>query len=610
MPRVHGHRVTSTQPAQPKAPAKKPARTEAARPKHVDAYEAPAGSRASTPKVGVDAKGLSFAGKTGAEAVVEAANYIEAGGSPFAALTDAERETAFAALAKLIGPRGEGKSTKPALLQRSAAVTALLSLAGTAKAGLRDQAVNLYADVLGGERTYGLRMSMVVNLDAAKLPLTKQAAAIADQVRAQLLPDKPPYEEWFKGGKHTLNVRHYVMEDFWKQAQSAYQKRGFTVKEASASRVVLTKELTDPSGKHKPITANVTLSKGAENVFRDMKDPDTQMVVYSGHAQLGAVVSGSLPLAKGKMAGTKLVQLYQCRGSQTVGDVAARFPGAHTTATFTSSYDHDDNQVLTRTFEMIAARGDYGAMRNQLKKDGLWQTSRNYMLPDDARLLAARDEDRDGFRDANPVGVDRFFDPRRAKDDGGRTDYRPGPSIDPERISGEKVAHAISYANTAFYYFAEENRQAPLTYDKTDRIVPGGWFQSSGNEPIRVAEKVRDGKVWYEVSVNSRYADQSKEAISGLALYELQRHLCVKDHGKFTEADKLRGLQLVQGYVDCFVDYRESCEELMVNFGKAYGFKGVSWDVTANAAFKDGHDKMCGAEAIEYLRKNGVVAPS
>ena len=606
--RVTGHPVATPKtepkkPAEPKAPAR-PARTQQA----VDAFEAKGGP--GGPKIGVSAKGLTFAGKSGPDAVVDIAQAIEKGSAPFSGLSDADQTKARGALAGMLQPEGTGKPSRAGLLERSAAATAMLSLAGSAKAAVRDQALAAYSGAMKSEGSFPLKMSMMVNLDAAKLPLTGATGQIADQVRSQLLPDKPPYDEWFKGGKHTLEVRHYVMEDFWKANRSAYLKRGFTIKQESPSRIEMTKQLVDPTGQNKTITANVTLVKGQDNVFRDMSNPDVNMVVYSGHAQLGGVVETSLPQAKGKMEGTKLVQLYQCRGKQTVGDVLARFPGAQATATFSSSYDEDDVKVLTNTFDMIARRGSWADTRTQLRGDGLLQTSKNYILPDDARVLASRDEDRDGRRDLTALGADKFFDPRTSKQDGGKVDFNPtADAPDPEAISGEKVAHAVSYANTAFFYFAEENKASPLTVAQADHFVPAGWFKSSGDESVRVVESQRDGQTWYQVSVNSRYAGQSREAVSALTLYGMQEYLCKKQGGQFTEADKLRGLTLVQGYVDMMVPYRDDCDALIRGFAERAGFQGVTWDVVEGASFKDGDDHQGSAAALDYLRKNGVVAP-
>jgi hypothetical protein len=612
MPRVTSHTpAASTGKTEPKTLPAKKTEPKPVEPKKVptDNYEPKTGQDAG-PRAQITSKGIGFAGKTGAAALTDLANYIEAGGAPFAHLSDAEQKTALSALTRALSGGADGKQTRAGLLERSAAVTALLSLAGAAKADVRDQALASYTGAMKSERTFGLRMSMMVNLDAAKLPLTGKAATVADQVRGELLPQQPPYDKWFKGDKHTLNVRHYVMEDFYKANRAAYLKRGFTIKSETPNRIEFTKELVDPTGKNRTVTANVTAVKGDSNIFRDMKNPDVQMVVYSGHAQLGGVVEGSLAAAKGKMAGDKLVQLYQCRGKQTVGDVLARYPGAQATATFSSSYDEDDVKVLTDTFDLIARRGSYPELRTDLRGEGLLQTSRNYLLPDDARMLATRDEDRDGRRDLSGVGADKFFDPRRAKNDGGEVSFKPSAvAPDPESVSGEKLAHAVSYANTAFFYFAEENKAAPLTVAQSDHFVPAGWFASKGDEAVRVTERQRDGQTYYEVAVNSRYAGQSREAIAAMTLFEMQKYLCQKTTGTFSEPDKLRGLQLVQGYTDMMVEYREDCDKLMKNFGSKYGFKGVNWDVVAGASVKDGDDKMGSAEALDYLRKNGVVAP-
>jgi hypothetical protein len=561
-------------------------------------------------RAAIGAKGLSFEGKSGSAALVAIARSIEAGGAPFSKASAADLSKAIGQLAAELAKAPSGKDSKAALLSRSAAATALLSLAGEAKGEARTAAQNAYAAAMGKETSRGLRLSMLTNLDASKLGVSGPAKAAADKVRAELLPGRPPYEEWFKGSRHTLEVRHYVMEDFFKASVAAYRKRGFSVMQESSGKVVLKKPLLDPAGKNKPLEARVTLVKGEENIFRDMKDPSVQMVVYSGHAQLGGVVTSSLDQAKGAMAGTKLVQLYQCRGKQTVGEVASRYPGVHATATFSSSYDEDDNTVLTRTFEMIAARKGYGELKTDLKDEGLLQTAENYILPNDPRMLASRDEDQDGLRDLTKVGADKFFDPGAGHAEGGRSDFKPRlVDGDPATFSGEKLGHAVSYANTAFYYFSEENRASPISHAASDKFVPGGWFESKGDEPLRLVKTTKGGESWYRVDVNAKYADQSREAIAAMTLYELQKALCLEKNGKFTEADKLRGLQQVEGYCSVMVPYREECDALMQSFAKAYGFKGVSWEVVEAAAFKDGHDGNATPEALDYLRKHGVTAP-
>src|SRR5205807_2494457 len=103
----------------------------------------------------------------------------------------------------------------------------------------------------------------------------------------------------------------------------------------------------------------VTLVKDDTNIFRDMDDPRVQMIIYSGHSQLGGIVESSLVRAPKRMAGTKAIALFNCRGRQTDGDLFAHWPGAHVTSTDSSAYDDDDQKMLTEFYEMIARRGSY-----------------------------------------------------------------------------------------------------------------------------------------------------------------------------------------------------------------------------------------------------------
>lgn len=423
-------------------------------------------------------------------------------------------------------------------------------------------------------------------------------------MREQLLPKQPPYEEWFKGRKSTLNVRHYVMDEFWKSELAAYKQRGFTIVEQKDGKVELEKELRDPLGNERPIKAKVTMVKDHENVLRDMADPEAQMVVYSGHAQLGGVVEASLARAPKEMAGTKLLQLYSCRGKQTAGDLLSRYPGVHLTTTSSSAYGEDDKDVLNMTYETIARRGSYADLYRGLHSGEMIQPRSNYILPHDARILASRDEDRDGLKDLTPLGPDKFYDPARALASGGVKDLTPRANArDPQLISGEKLDHAVGYANTAFFYFSEENRAAPISNKESDRFVAAGWFRSDSDEPVRIEEVRREGNTYFKVSVNSRYADQSQASIAMMTLMEMQKYLSVRDHGRFSDADKLRGLVLAGGYVDMMVEYADDCERLLKAFGDRYGISGATYDVVFKASLKDGHSTATPA-ALEYLKKH------
>ena len=391
--------------------------------------------------------------------------------------------------------------------------------------------MNTYIKALSTEPNLPLRKSMLVNLDFTRLELPAASAAKVDAARAQVLPPRPPYDEWFKGqAKPKLEVRHYVMDEFWKEEVTNWKKRGFEVTKDAGATLELRGTVTDSTGKNAPLPVHVVLKKEDENVLRDMDDAQAQLILYSGHSQLGGVIDGALANAPKAMNGTKLVQLYNCRGKQSQADFLARYPGVHLTSTFSSAYGSDDKQILDATMKSIAARADYSDIKKRVVGSNLLQPESNYMLPDDKRNLAARDDDRDGVIDMSAIGPDRFFDPGRLAIRGGAHVFSPAAiDDDPQELSGSKLTHAIGYANTSFFYFAEANPAAPITVGQSDKLLPGGWFVGPSEEKVRIVETKKDGKTWHTVSVNSRLSSRSREVITSTVLIELQKHLAVKD---------------------------------------------------------------------------------
>jgi hypothetical protein len=428
-----------------------------------------------------------------------------------------------------------------------------------------------------------------------------------------MLPSAPPYAEWFKGqgAKPKLEIRHYVMDEFWKQELSAWKDRGFKVTNQTAKSADVEGTLTDPTGKNPPVHVHVKVEQEDSKVLRDMNDPKVNMILYSGHSQYGGVVDGSLAAAPKKMDGTKLVQLFNCRGKQNQGDFLSRFPDAHVTSTFSSAYGDDDVQVLTQTLKMIGARGGYDEVPKHLKAADLIQPKSNYMLPNDVRNLQTRDDDRDGLNDSSALGGDKFYDPGTAKASGGTQTFAPSAhSLDPQTLSGAKVDFAVGYANTTFFYFAEENHAAPLTKPQTDTFLPAGYFTGPASEKVRITDVQKDGKTWHKVAVNAAFADRSREVISSMVMMELQQHLAIADHGKMTPDDKLRALVIIAGYADMYMEYGDQIDSLLKGVGKEYGIKGVSYDVLYEAMKKDGHEGTATNAALDYLRQHGVSVTS
>lgn len=553
---------------------------------------------------------LLLDGKRGPAASVEVARLIETGVSPFRHATEAQRTALVGKLLAHLEAPSSHKNTSSAVLHRSAAATLLLSLARTADdARGRDAALDGYLQLLGRETHLPFKTSMLINLDAAKLPLKKAQAAAVELARDVVQPAAPPYAKWFKEGDPAphLEVRQYVMEDFWREEYRGNKKRGFKVVKESDSEVVFERTLKDPKGVAPDATVRIVMRKEDTDVLRDMNDPNVGMIIYSGHAQLGGIADSAVRAGPDDMAGDKLVALFNCRGQQNVAQFKEKYPRAHLSATYSSSYGSDDNFVLDKLYEMIAARADYTGLRKSLKQSEMLQPKSNYVLPDDTRQLAFHDTDMDGLRDTTALGTDPFFDPGRRKASGGANVFRPATvTEDPQTLSGAKLDHAIGYANTAFYYFSQENSAAPLKNADADSFVPGGWFVSDSDEPVRITEKQKNGKPWYEISVNSRYADKSREVITSMVLFETQKYLCEKE-GRFDASDKLRALVLVSGYLDLHAEYSDQIDEVLSGFAKKYGFSGpIDYEFMFKALKNDGDEGTAEKKTVEFLKKNGV----
>ncbi len=586
-----------------------PVHVPANKPVSVHTVSGAIGRRADGPgSVALTTRGeLTLNGKVDREALIETARLIETGLSPFAHASDQQRETLLTSLSKTLQKKGERKTTEGALYDRSAAATLLLSVARTSEGPVRQRSLETYTLAMSKEPHVQLRRSMWVNLHATKLELSGTSAALAGKVKEQLLPSSAPYNEWFKGQKKPkLEVRHYVMEDFWKQDLAAYKKRGFEVVKQNAHSAELRGVLKDPSGKTPDTAVHVVLRKTNEDVLRDIDDPNVHMIVYSGHAQLGAVLDASVARAAKKMAGTKLIQLYNCRAGQSQQDILSRWENVHLTTTVKSSYGEDDGQVLTQTYKMIGRRGGYDEIKKNLDSSKLIQGEKNYMLPNDLRNLLMRDSDIDGLKDMSALGPDWFWDPARRYGSGGAHVFTPATEkIDTQKISGAKLDHGVGFLNSSIYYFTEENRAAPLTHKAaSDRFISGRWI--TGDELVRITPIKRDGKTWYRVDVNAALATRSREVITSTMLMETQKYFSLKTPAGFDEKAKLRGAMLVGEYLDLFVDTSTTIDKILAGFVHRYGIKGFNYDVYFDASRTTGHDN--GTKAVGALKKAGVKA--
>ncbi|MHB8873877.1 MAG: hypothetical protein ACYC8T_09360 [Myxococcaceae bacterium] len=547
----------------------------------------------------------------------EAALLVGGGVNPYDKATSAQRSRALGYLSQVASAGAERSiremtPSQTTMAMKSGSATALLALAESATtsadAPVRAKAIDTYLGVAEKEIHRGLKVSMTLNLDASKgsLALSEAQKTRLEKLVAQALPAKPPYDEWFKNGNDTVNVKHYVHAEWWGLYSQPYVERGFKKTELPNGHVLWEKTLKDPAGANPDTKIRIEVAKVADystdrKMLQDMNDPNTQIEIYTGHSNLGGNIAAALKAAPQTEVGSKLTFLWMCRGKQNIADFTNRFPNSHLITTQVSPDGYSLVPMLGALMDGIARRSDYAAIRKQGDGPGY------HMFPSDRALYDHRDLDRDGKLDGAGTGAsDKVFDiyPRAAN--GKAIDFRPGPSQDPARLDGGAVVNALGFANTLLGYHVEHgDGRSPITAAYGDHLLAEGFYSSDSTEMVRVTPKQLNGQTYYQVAVNSKYANQSEEALGMAALYELNRYITTKERGgaPLTLDDKLRGLLLSAEYLSYMTGGGQYADSLVANLAKVHGWpSGFSYDLLNSALAKDSHGYVS-MDSIEELKR-------
>jgi hypothetical protein len=547
--------------------------------------------------------------------LVSRALLIQSGKSPYSEASINQRTSALRSLSgHLTRHASEHKPRKSAVLERSAAATGLLSLAKSSEGSIRERALATYIEAMDKEGCWPLKVSMYAALFGSKVQAPNDVAHVLDRIRGEVLPETPPYEEWFRGTKEPkLEMRQYVMPGFMGEVRAWYEERAFKLEKVDGHRFIATKVLPNRSGDGRPdITLRSVVIESQTKVTRDLADPHVHIIAYWGHAQLGGVFDTSLDAAPDKARGAKLVINSSCRGKQTAGRVLDRGRGVQEINTDSSAYDHDDRQLYTELLRTLGDYAGYGSLAESMKAKQLYGGRSNYIFPNDPRVLGERDDDHDGSADLGPLGPDLFFDPG-LRATGDAKDMKPASRVptkkEIEELSGAKLDRVVGYANTSFYYFADANHAAPTVQAEGDHLVCEGWYASHGDELLRLTPVEHEGRRYYKVAFNARYANQSVDSLVAMSLFEIHRALAHANHEPFESRDALRTTLLVTEYADLYLTYSDDCDHLMRTFGKKYGYTGLDWDVCYKASLLDGEDGLGTRRALDYLKRQGIRAP-
>ena len=213
----------------------------------------------------------------------------------------------------------------------------------------------------------GLRMQMKLALAGLpKMVLTTKQVKAQKEFADAVAPASPPYEQWFGNNeKPELRVCQLVQDEFWRKEIAHYRKSGFKI-DMQGDKAIATKTLIDQSGKHKPVEATVELIKDDANVFRQINNPEVNIVLYTGHSNVGSVARWSADAAP-NARGNKLIGLFACRTKQNISEVKRRFPDAQLLASDRGTFGHDDRIVIQELLTGIGNRATYAEISQNVE---------------------------------------------------------------------------------------------------------------------------------------------------------------------------------------------------------------------------------------------------
>ena len=300
---------------------------------------------------------------------------------------------------------------------RSSAATVthelIRSLGNEGDAGaLKRDAFAQYQKMAANETVGGLKESMIFNAVQQKAFLPEDLHPAVDKMKAEMAPTTPPYDAWFKDGKTELNISYAAGqgEGFYEGVTEFMKKKGFEVIDKGSwnkPRHLQMKKTVNGEER----TVNIQLRHFSKDSFKDIDDPNTDIVVYGGHSNLGGNTRKSLENAPEGTGKDKLIFLGLCSGKDNLDGVRKAFPEAQLVTTFNSSYFHtkttasgakqfstgEDTRALTEIINGALREDDWATINGNIRDRAVGYNHDkelgNYLTPIDTQFNAR-------FRDA------------------------------------------------------------------------------------------------------------------------------------------------------------------------------------------------------------------
>ncbi|EFK95223.1 conserved hypothetical protein, partial [sediment metagenome] len=403
---------------------------------------------------------------------------------------------------------------------------------------LKTKIFEKYCDALKAEKNPVLRESMVFNLYYAKELFAENQQAKIDELYEIIAPSKPPYTKWFKDGKKDLKISwrsgtgDHANDEFLKRDSDALiQYHGFKMVTDEYGHRVLKKEFA-VDGKQTKVTIDFRVDNCT--MFDNMDDPDTGIVVYAGHSDIGRNIRNSMANAQDQQ-GAKLLFIDLCSGKDGLFRMRDRYPDAQVVTTFDSSYygwgEAEGGRAFNAMLEGIAARSDWKALDEAMKGVVGWghALDRNYLTP--IQTLVRRrllDTDHDGQADV----LDRLVDFNLMKPEmSTENEFSPvKPNHPINKLDGINVQTAAMTINTLVGYNTTLESLASLS-----RVVADGFFVPAKGEEDVIVKFIEDKDqkllmkgssgtaTAFRMKINGNFAHMSEEVLRTVTCYEFNK---------------------------------------------------------------------------------------
>ncbi|MDP2340901.1 MAG: hypothetical protein Q8O67_08090 [Deltaproteobacteria bacterium] len=418
------------------------------------------------------------------------------------------------------------------------------------------------------EKHPGLRAHMEHRLALlpARVVRSEQAAAI-ETMRVRFARERPLVDDWMRGTPPTLKVVASVQDEFWKAELAGYRAEGYEITQSGPGRATARKKVDDVVP---PCIIEVDLRERDTDVFDALAERDVDVVVYTGHANLGGVAKAGLENGPGKARGPKLVALLACRSKQNIDAVDRRYPGQHLLVSSEGTYGHDDRIVMHKLLDGIVHKKSYAQIEMASKRVGLWE-SKNYSFPNETAAL---------------VDNARVFIPESKTAAGRSISMRPLKTPPPAAsLPKGPIDDAVAWLNTIQGYWAEQ-QGTPKDKAMHDTIASAGWYDAAAGDPL-VRVQIVDGRA--RISVSSALANQDPDALAMMITFAAGKELVGRGDPKRTEHERrMLGLSMVASYVYFLVEFSDAADVLLRQFAKQHGFPpGLSWPVVEKAIAAD-----------------------